>query len=466
MPTAKLPHILIIMPDQCRADSLRCAGHPQIKTPNMDRLAADGMRFTQAYTVSPICMPARASFVNGLYPHNHGMWTNAGQMPADDETFFHHLQAAGYYTAHIGKSHYYPHGGKHLREYEPYMHARGLDYVHETTGPLATVRTDSYLTDRWRRLGLLEKYRDDYARRRATDGQAVWPSPLPVEEFPDSYVGRQAVEFVEKYEGNRPVCLFVGFGGPHSPWDAPGDYATMYDPADTPAHVPPAEPEEWVPEHAARKMTAGRHTRLADHAIGRLRANYYGKISLIDHWVGQILAAFERREWLSDTLVVFWSDHGEMAGDHQRVGKCVFYDASVRVPLIVRWPGHIEPGRTSDALVEIIDVFPTLLDAVGAEPSARCFGKSLWPVLRDPNSEHRDAVFSEIHHGGQHNIMVLTRGHKYAMDETGSGYLLHDVLEDPAEQHNIIGHPESRELEDELRARVLRFLVHRQCLLR
>ena len=96
------PPILILMPDQLRADTMGCAGHPLIQTPNMDRLANEGVRFSNAHTVCPVCMPARASFINGLYPHNHHMWTNRGEMPSDDETFFHHLQKVGYYTAHIG----------------------------------------------------------------------------------------------------------------------------------------------------------------------------------------------------------------------------------------------------------------------------------------------------------------------------------------------------------------------------
>ena len=131
---ADAPHILILMTDQQRADCLGCAGHPLLQTPNMDRIAAGGVRFENAITTSPICMPARASFVSGLYCHNHGMWTNRGQLPAADETFFHHLQNAGYHTAYVGKSHYYgPHPGEHLRDYEGYMHARGIDHVHETS---------------------------------------------------------------------------------------------------------------------------------------------------------------------------------------------------------------------------------------------------------------------------------------------------------------------------------------------
>ena len=459
----KQPHILILMPDQQRADSMGCAGHPIIQTPNMDKLAKEGVRFTHAYTVSPICMSARASFISGLYPHNHGMWTNAGQLPADDETFFHHLKQLGYFTAHVGKSHYYPHGGKHLRKYEEYMHARGIDYVHETTGPWATVSTDSYMTDHWQELGLLEAFREDYVKRRNNGPLSVWPSPLPAEDYLDSYIGNQAVEFVDSYQDDKPMCLFVGFGGPHEPWDAPGDYATMYRPSDTPLHIPPASFGDWMSQEAIKRMEQGRIENITEEDIQKIRANYYGKISLVDYWFGEILGAFDRKGWLDNTLVVFWSDHGEMAGDHQRLHKSVFYESSVRVPLIIRWPGHIEGGKISDTLVENIDVYPSLLEAVGAEQSQRCLGKSLWPVLRNPDTQHRDAVFSEIDSQGHRNIMVRTNRYKYALDETGQGYLLYDLIEDPQEQNNLIGKNDMKQVEMELRDRTLCFLVQAQC---
>ena len=459
----KRPNILILMPDQLRADSMGCAGHPLIKTPNMDLLASESVRFSNAFTVCPICMPARASFVSGLYPHNHGMWTNVGQLPANDETFFHHLQDSGYYVAHVGKSHYHSHSGKNLRESEDYMHARGIDYVHETTGPWATVTTDSYLTEHWQEKGLLKAFRDDYLKRRENGNRSVWSSPLPVDEFMDSYIGRKSVEFIDSYDEDKPFCLFVGFGGPHEPWDAPGEYATMYNPNETPAHIQPTEPGKWVTERGAQRMKLGRVGNMTEEEIRKIRANYYGKVSLIDHWFGEIFTAMQRRGWWDDTLVVFWSDHGEMAGDHLRLHKSVFYDSSVHVPLMVRLPGQINGGSTSNALVQNIDVYPTLLEAVDAEPSKRCFGKSLWSTLRDPNTEIQEAIFSEISSGGYHNTMVCTEKYKYAMDHTGEGYMLYDVVEDPKEQNNLMGHPDFEKIQSECRDRILRFLVKTQC---
>lgn len=430
-----------------------------VRTPNLDRLAGEGVRFAQAATVSPVCMPARASFITGLYPHNHNMWTNRGELPAGDETLFHYLQRAGYFTAYIGKSHYYEHkAGLHLSRREDYMRALGLEYVHETTGPRAARATDSYLTDEWREKGLLDLFRQDYAERRS--GKiVVRPSPLPVEDFMDGYIGRRAVEFVQNYQDPRPVCLFVGFAGPHDPWDAPGKYATMYDPDQTPPPIPISPRRSALPDAIRDKPDFGIEEGLTADAIRLIRANYYGKISFIDQWCGEILNAFANRGWLDDLFVIFWSDHGEMAGDHGRLHKSTFYESSVRVPLVLRWPERIAAGGVSDALVEIIDVMPTILEAAGAGPSARCLGRTLWPVLVDPACEHRANTISEILYHGVRNVMIRDRRYKYAVDQRGLGFMLYDLAGDPDEQDNLIGRPEANGLEHDMReALLLRFL--------
>ena len=456
----RTPNILIIMPDQQRADCLSCAGHPQLKTPNMDRIASAGVRFEQATTVSPVCMPARASFVNSLYPHNHGMWSNRGSMPARDDTFFHHLQKAGYCTAYVGKSHYYGHGGGHMREYEGYMHARGLEYVHEVTGPLATQGTLSYVTDNLERHGLYEAFREDYAERgrhRKENPFLVRPSPLPVEVYLDSYVGQQACNFIENYSHDRPVCLFVGFPGPHEPWDAPGEYATMYDPGETPEPIPHPGDRESLPREIREMEDFQPMGSSTPDNIRRVRANYYGKISLIDWWVGSILDACEDGGMGDDMITVFWSDHGDLLGDHRRVYKGTFHESAMRVPLMVSWPGHIDGGVTSEALVEIIDVYPTLLEVLGITPPTRCLGRSLFPVLEDPDSPFRESQLSEIFFANERRMCLRTAYHKYAVRQNGDGYMLYDLSADANEQNNLIGR--GREIERDMRDALFRRII-------
>jgi choline-sulfatase len=455
------PPILILMTDQQRADCLGCAGNELLRTPNMDRMAAEGVRFSGACTTSPVCMPARLSFVSGLYCHNTGMWRNRGEPPADDETFFQHLQRAGYHVAYVGKSHFYSHGhGEDLRDREDWMRRRGIDTVREATGPWATAKSRNWLTERWEEKGIWQAYKDDYAKRaEAGSWDARWPSPLSEEDFLDAMIGREAVRVIDGYDDEKPLCIFVGFGGPHEPWDPPGKYAEMYDPASCPPAIPPEEGRPPALSPTAQRMSMKKwRAPLDERAVAEIRALYYGKISLLDEGFGEVLGAFERKGWLDDALVVQWSDHGEMLGDHGLLHKSVFYESALRVPLTVRWPGRAEAGRVCDSLVEIIDVFPTLLEAVGAEPSKRCMGRSLAPCLRDPGAEVREATFSEI----LDTTVVRTRTHKYALDSEGKGYLLFDLEKDPQERENLIGRPGTENIEREMRERIFDWLLATQ----
>ena len=444
------PHILILMTDQQRADCLGCAGHPQLRTPNIDALAAGGIRFTQATTAAPICMPARASFVTSLYPHNHGIWRNDGEL-STDKTLFQALRSAGYFTAAIGKSHYYEprQVGGHVRDREGYMHSLGIDYVHETTGPHASIHMQSYVTDEWKKQGVWESIATDVRHRQADAGLIVEPSPVGVDQHLDSYVGRQAETFVEGYDRAAPLCLFVGFPGPHDPLDAPGPYASMYSAAQTPPPIPIPPQNPALPDDVRRKKAFKVWAPGLLQAVADARANYYGKISLIDAWVGRIVNAFERRGWLDDALVIFLSDHGEMLGDHGRLKKSTFHESNVRIPLILRWPARIPPGSVTDALAEIGDVFPTLLEAAEWETSQRCLGRPLWPAIADPGNELRDFQLSEVEFRDR-QFMLRSKRYKLAVDSASKAYMLYDLALDPMEQRNLVADASMQALKGEL----------------
>jgi arylsulfatase len=445
------PHILILMTDQHRADCLRCAGHPQLQTPNLDRIAGEGIRFAQATTVSPICMPARASFATGLYPHDHGMWRNSGTLSLTNETLFRVLQRGGYFTALVGKAHHYEHRlDIDLRQREDFMRAIGFEYVHETPGQAGSIRTASYVTDEWERRGLWEKLKADYVDRAKARVEVIRPSALPVDEVLDSYIGRKAVDFVDAYADARPMCLFVGFAGPHEPWDAPGSYASMYRPEDTPPPIPVPTMPSVLPDYIEPKAPFRGRPPLSPALVAEIRANYYGKISLIDFHVGRILEAFERKALLQDLLIVFLADHGEMLGDHGRLRKGHFYESCVRIPLLIRWPGRISSNAVTNALVENIDVLPTLVQASGCSPAAACAGRSLWPLLRGEASDLRESQLSEIRRA-QNLVMLRTREYKLAIDETERAHMLFDLARDPAEQRNLVGDPTATHVENLLR---------------
>jgi arylsulfatase len=447
------------MPDELRADSLGCAGHPVFRTPHIDRLAREGVFFGGAYATSPLCMPARASMISGLYPHNHHIQENAGHLPDDDETYAQLLQRAGYHTAYLGKIHFFPDDpGRNFVDHEPYVRARGFHGVHEVPGPASLTKTESYLTRRWRELGLLDLYRQDFQRRRQDTGAGAWASPLPEAEFPDSYIGARAVDWLRAYDDPGPFCLVAGFAGPHPPFDAPEPYASMYDPDSVPDPLPAEEPAPWVPDFARERMLHGRHRHDAPEIARQRMANYGGKLTLIDTWIGRILDVLDERGWAENTLVIFLSDHGEMGGDHQRYHKSVFYEPAARVPLVMRWPAGFPGGQECEALVEQFDLFATVVDAAGAPPSNRSFSRSLLPLASGEVSQTRDAVFSEV----AGDVMIRTERHKYAADRQGRGYLLHDLREDPVEQRNLIGHPECAAVERALRERMLVWFLSTQ----
>jgi arylsulfatase len=230
------PNILLLMTDQQRWDALGCVGG-WVDTPNLDRIAAEGVRFANAYTNSPVCVPARVSLATGRYPHNTGVWRNMAQtLPPDAPTWMRGVRDAGYSTSVFGKTHLHPHQGD-LRDREHLVRAWGLDHVDEIAGPRASARCRSNLTDLWEQAGVYEAYRADMRERYATKPWVARASPLPLELYADTYVGQQATAHLRAYRGRQPWLCWVSFGGPHEPWDAPEPYASRYDPAAMPEPI-------------------------------------------------------------------------------------------------------------------------------------------------------------------------------------------------------------------------------------
>ena len=221
------------MTDQQRADALSVVGG-WVPTPNLDRLAGEGTRFTNCITTSPVCVPARLSLSTGLYPHQTGVWKNQPSQPSPEQpTWMQRVRAAGYRTSLFGKTHLHPHQGD-LREREGLMNAYGLDDVDEIGGPRASARVLSHMTATWQAAGVWEAYRADYEERFRDKPHMVRPSPLGLEHYADAYVGQRALQYLEDYDRAEPWCCWVSFGGPHEPWDAPEPYASLCDPATMP----------------------------------------------------------------------------------------------------------------------------------------------------------------------------------------------------------------------------------------
>ena len=453
------PNILLLMTDQQRWDAMGCSGG-WVQTPHLDRIASEGVRFTNCVTTSPVCIPTRLSLATGLYPHNTGVWNNMGHtMSADTPTWMQAVHAAGYRTSLFGKTHLHPHQGD-LRDREDLMHAYGLDDVNEIGGPRASARVKSYMTDMWEEKGLWDGYRADYSERFSNKPYIVRPSPLGLENYADVYVGQQAKQYIQDYDRAEPWCCWVSFGGPHEPWDTPEPYASMYDPNAMPPPVQRPETGDRPLGNLDRKMRQ-MNPKFEEGEVGRLRADYAGNITLIDDQIGEILEVIHARGDLENTVIVHSSDHGEMNGDYGLIYKSNFLNGAVRVPLIVRTPETLRNHTseiTCDSPIEWIDIGPTLVEFAGGEMQHRQFGKSLCPVLNDTNTTHREYAISEL--SGE--IMLLNQEWKIALNQDGECYLLFDVQNDPDEINNLAGLPEMKELETALRLQVLEHLFNTQ----
>jgi len=229
------PNIVVVMADQHRGDALGCAGDVGAHTPNLDRLASEGLRFARTTCQGPLCMPARASFLTEQYVRDHGVYTNWAEVDPSVPTYVGALRDAGYHTVQLGKSHLYrdDREAAHTDEHAPRLHALGFTEVHETGDKFATQIPNRY-TDHLASRGLLEAYAqhirdrsyqgENESGRGATKRVPMWdatPSPLPLDSYIDAWQGEQAVRWIEGYDRDEPFFAFIGFPGPHDPWDAP-----------------------------------------------------------------------------------------------------------------------------------------------------------------------------------------------------------------------------------------------------
>ena len=266
------PNILLLMTDQQRADAMGCTGG-WVETPNMDRIANEGVRFSNCVTNSPICVPARLSLATGHYPHNTGVWNHQDHtLSTDAKTWTQVVRSCGYRTSLFGKTHLHPTSGD-LRSREHLLHAYGLDDVNEIGGPRACANCVSHMTSMWEKKGLWEKYKADLAERSRTKRYLVRPSAVGLEDYYDVYVGQQAKGYIESYDRSEPWFCWVSFGGPHMPYDTPEPYASKYHPDAMPSPVPyPGDERKRLGEPWMISWTTGPHSTLE-------KKRYYERIT-------------------------------------------------------------------------------------------------------------------------------------------------------------------------------------------
>lgn len=474
------PNIILLFPDQHRGDALGCLRLTGAITPNLDHLASEGVLFERCYTNSPLCMPARTSLMNGRYVCEHGIWAN-GVFNADcqDPSFVRNIKDAGYHTCAFGKLHLYEHDSEKpyvMDDYIPYYHKWGFEEVHEYySGTAASCIGDSAYTQHLAERGLADDYRKylaayirsyyapaTYSRFPQSlmalvdqgDGsdshlqRRIWaepPSSLPAKDHLDSFTGKKAKEWIKTYDGKKPFFLMVGFPGPHDPYDSLLEYRAMYHPDKLAAGIT-GRPDPPISSLVQKKLKDVDLEAMTAEQKKQLWIQYFGKISLIDAHIGELVTALKEKGIYDNTWIIYTSDHGEMLGDHGLLGKRVFYEEAVHIPLIIR-PPQGSTGRRYRGLTDCFDVTATLLDVAGAEPLEQIHGKSLLPVVHQPattgaqSPPGKEAVFSEV----LGYSMLRTSRYKLII-ETRSGKMeaLYDMAEDPHELNNLIFDPSSQ----------------------
>ena len=454
------PNILWVCTDQQRDDTIHALGNPAIRTPTLDRLLAEGVAFTRAYCQSPICTPSRASFLTGRYPSTVHVNRNGNAFfPPDVRLITRDLADLGYDCGLVGKLHLSAAYGR--VEVRPDDGYRVFKWSHHPP-PEDFWPTEHHAYQAWLQSQGVDW--DSAYGRAPVDGwsaQEDYRPGIAAQYHQTTWCANEAIAFMLE-ERDGPWLMSVNPFDPHPPFDPPPEYLERMAIDEMP--LPLFREEEMQSQLAFRGIDHQTETPVSPYSYDarRMVAAYYAQIELIDDQMGRMLRALEESGQRENTLILFTSDHGEMLGDHGlRLKGCRFYEGAVHVPLIISWPGHVVQGVRSEALVELTDLVPTLLDALGLPIPAKVQGKSLWPILTgqgDP-AVHREFVRCEYHDAllrphASHANMIYDGRYKlvaYHGQEIGE---LYDLQEDPDEFVNRWLDPDCAALRFELLKRI------------
>ena len=433
-------NLLFILSDEHNRDCAGCYGHSMVQTPNLDRLAARGVRFDAAYTNCPICVPARASLATGRYVHEIGYWDNAFPYEGRVPGWGHRLIAEGHRVEAIGKLHY-------RSEHDDDGFSKKLIPLNVVDG----------IGD------VMGSIRDDLpVREGARAGiTSAGPGQSTYLEY-DVEIARRARQWLHDLKlrpsAEKPWVLFVSFVCPHPPFVAPPELYQRYNldeiqlPLQNLPHERPAHPALKNFRECLQYEEA-----FTEEEIRRVTAAYYGTCTHLDNQIGVVLQALEETGLTNNTRVIYTSDHGESMGRRGQWGKFSMYEESAAVPLIVAGPG-LAPGGVCEDLVSLVDCYPTILEAVGVQPSAdeaNLPGTSLWPLARGQRCSR--SVFSEYHAVASKGALYMIRRGRYKyVHYIGYPPQLFDLETDPDELRDLIPGGDRQEvadaLEQELRA--------------
>lgn len=436
--------ILLLFSDQ-HSQLAGCYGDRVVRTPHIDGLSRAGVTFDNAYCPSPICLPSRMSFLTAREPHQQECWTNEDILPSGVPTYAHALGAAGYDATLVGR-----------------MHSVGPDQTRGYRERLVGDHSTNWIGGQAHDLGVLDKANDPWRESLIASGPGRSAYEAHDHDVTDAAVSRLAELGARRAAGDTtPFALTVGWLLPHAPYVCDPDLFESYAGKVPPPAIP--VPNDEHPHYAWWREDRG-IAGATEAEITRARTAYYGLVTTLDAMVGRVLAALEAAGLAETTLVVYTSDHGEHLGNRGLWWKSTLYDDAAKVPLIMRWPGHIQPGERRDAVVNLTDVTATLLDMANAPALPNSQGRSFAPLLDDAAAPWDDETVSEYVNdgvpawsGGRLVVSrMLRRGGFKLIYHRGHPEQLFDLDTDPEERIDLAGRPEYKEIQDSMRARLLR----------
>ncbi len=421
---ADRPNFVIFMTDDQRQDAMSCAGNKILKTPNMDRLAAEGMRFHNMFVTNALCAPSRATILTGTYSHINGVTDNKGRRIREDLRIFPELlREAGYETAFCGKSHV----EGNLRNYK-------WDYYFGFKGQ------GNYLKP---------------VVAEGTDGKDI-----AYEGYMDDVVTDHALKWLEG-RGDKPFCLLLWFKAPHRSWDRAPRHKDLFKDVTIP------QPPTWDDRD---KGCPGKPRAFAE-ATNRIGSfddvksldyvkDYYATLTAVDENVGRVLKLLDEKKLVDNTAVFYTSDNGFFQGEWRAFDKRFMHEPSIRVPLLVRYPRAVKGGSSNDKMVLNLDIAPTVLDLAGVPASKAMQGRSMAPLMKgEPVEWRKDWLYTYFEFPGPHSVRenrgIRTERYKYIhYYKEPQEYELYDLEKDPGELNNLYGKPEYEDLVKKLRVRM------------
>jgi choline-sulfatase len=443
----KRKNILFLLTDQHRWDSLG-ANAGLVRTPNLDAVAADGTRFTEAFTCNPLCSPARASILTGQYPHEHKVIVNIedfnGLSPMLNParpTFISRLKETGYNTAYIGKWHLGPADNKptgldkwlHLGLYYQMLKERGIDW------------------DMWT---------EDKKTMTGPDATFFGKLPIPEELAPTAWVADRTINALDELAaGKAPFCIYASWYGPHFPTTIPEPFFSMYDPESI--EKPANFNETFLNKPRIQQKERWRWNAeiMNWQKWQQVIARYYGFCTFIDFHIGRIIQHLRSIGEYDNTLILFTADHGGLLGDHGLFNKGFnFYEETMRIPFVARLPFGSR-GNIDNHFISLVDICPTLLEYAGAPGIQPSHGRSLLPLLQGAiPKEWRDAAFAQFN-GYETTLysqrMLRTRKYKYCYNPADIDEL-YNLEKDPAELNNLVTEPKMNPMLNDLREKLYR----------